>query len=306
MNVPLHHPRRLRARTVALALYLVGCEDGSTPTAGGPPPSAAPPPSAGAASVGAPGPSVADPSGASSSDLGSAAPPPPGSATPPELEASLATLKRQERAIATIEDALAVASAHSERARLEARALSKDLASDPTALRDGATAAHTLRLALDPDTAPLVLEAVARLATTEAADLLDELARSGDSGARLTLLARDLRDLPALVAVRSEALAAAIRLDDAVGPEASGGCDAVLSALRRVERVGDSRARGGTDRLLRMTGCGRKGTDDCWPCLRDADGQRVLDGARVTVETRRFVGPWITRRSAPGGTSKSR
>jgi hypothetical protein len=306
MNVARFHPVRSRCGSFALAaLCLVGCREGSGPEGSEPPPLGGSAAVLGApsASASAETPSAETPS--ASAETPSARPPMASSGEAPASPAGLAALKRQERAIASIEDALAVASAHSERARAEARSLSADLAADPAALRDGGTAAHTLRLALDPDTAPIVLEAVARLATPEAADLLDELARSGDPGARLTLLARDLRDLPALVERRSEPLAAAIQLDDALA--AGGSCDAVLAALRRVERVGDSRARGVTDRLLGMTGCGRKGTDDCWPCLRDADGQRALEAARGAAQTRRFVGPWVTRRtSAPGGTSRSR
>jgi hypothetical protein len=288
---------------------LVGCGDGATTAGASLPGSSLPGSSLPESSLPAGSTTSRAPTGsapARAAVLGSPSGSPRSDASPAALP-SLAALKRQERAIASIEDALAVASAHSERARAEARALSTDLAADPESLRDGSTAAHALRLALDPDTAPIVLEAVAKVATSDAADLLDELARSGDGAARLTLLARDLRDVPALARVRSEALAAVVRLDDAVARAGGGSCEVVLDALRGVTRSGDSRARGATDLLLRMTGCGRKGTDDCWPCLRDAEGQRVFDEARAATQTRRFVGPWVTgRRAAPGATSRPR
>jgi hypothetical protein len=216
---------------------------------------------------------------------------PSGSAVPSASAAasSLASLKRLEQNVRSIDDALGLAQGHRLRAEEDARALIADLRANPSLREDASTLAYAYKLALDPDVSPIILAGLAEFPSPTIADFLDDLARRGDPGARLVLLARDLRDLPELVAVHSPPLRLALEL------ERVRSCGQALALLPRVQKIGDSRSMASMVRFGRITGCGPKGRDDCFPCLREKVQRSLLEEATLTCQSQWFKAPWIVR-----------
>lgn len=202
---------------------------------------------------------------------------------------SLAELKRLEQNVRSIDDALRLAQGHRLRAEEDARALIADLRANPSLREDASTLAYAYKLALDPDVSPIILAGLAEFPSPTVADFLDDLARRGDPGARLVLLARDLRDLPQLVAVHSPPLRLALEL------ERVRSCGQALALLPRVQKTGDSRSMASMMRFRSITGCGPKGRDDCFPCLREKVQRSLLEEATLTCQSQWFKAPWIVR-----------
>ena len=230
-------------------------------------------------------PSAVAASAAAPSAVSSAATEPSSSLASP----SLADLKRLEQNVRSIDDALHLAQGHRLRAEEDARALIADLRANPSLREDASTLAYAYKLALDPDVSPIILAGLAEFPSPTIADFLDDLARRGDPGARLVLLARDLRDLPQLVAVHSPPLRLALEL------ERVRSCGQALALLPRVQKTGDSRSMASMVRFGRITGCGPKGRDDCFPCLREKVQRSLLEEATLTCQSHWFKAPWIVR-----------
>ncbi len=196
---------------------------------------------------------------------------------------SLELKKASER---TPEEALAISAGHAALARADADRLAADIATDPALLSDKGTMAYLYRLALDPDVAPTLLAALARLESPIVADLLFDLVSRGEPGARLTLLTEDLLLGPAVRPEASKALAVTLEL------RAAKSCDQAAALLGRATTTGDERAVPHLERFLVEDGCGPKKKDDCWPCLRDDERKAKLEDAIATVKKTRVEAPW--------------
>ncbi len=186
----------------------------------------------------------------------------------------------------TPEEALAISAGHAALARADATRLAEDLSSDPKLFQDRGTMAYLYRLALDPDVAPTLLGALARLEDPVVADLLFDLVDRGEPGARLVLLAEDLLRGPAVLPEASKPLTLILDLRSAKT------CERASVLLPRANAVGDERATALLERFRVKAGCGPKRADDCFPCLRDPPIEKTLEEAIAATKTRRFSPVW--------------
>lgn len=203
---------------------------------------------------------------------------------------ALKTLEMKSATERTPEEALAISSGHAALARADGVRLAEDLSSDPKLFQDRGTMAYVYRLALDPDVAPTLLVALARLEDPVIADLLYDLVDRGEPGARLVLLADDLLRGPAVPKEASKPLTLILDLRNAKT------CERVSVLLPRANAVGDERATPLLERFRSKSGCGPKRADDCFPCLRDPPIEKVFEEAIVATKARKFAAPWRLNR----------
>ena len=208
-----------------------------------------------------------------------------------ELDA-LKTLDERTASARTIDESLALEAGHAALARADAATLAADLARDPKLLSDTSTMAYAYRLAFDASAAPALLGGIASIEDPGAPDFLYDLAKRGEPGSRLTLLAGDLLHGAAVRKRASRALAIALDLEQARA------CAVLLSLTPRIEADADDRALPMLARLSDTTGCGPKNQDDCLPCLRTNDAKAKLSRAHDAAKSRQFAPPWVVR--APG------
>ncbi|NUO53652.1 MAG: hypothetical protein HOV80_32795 [Polyangiaceae bacterium] len=203
---------------------------------------------------------------------------------------ALKALEMKNATERTPEEALAISAGHAALARADATRVADDLSADPKLFQDRGTMAYVYRLALDPDVAPTLLVALARLEDPVIADLLYDLVDRGEPGARLALLAEDLLRGPAVLPEASKALSLIIDLRNAKT------CERAAVLLPRANAVGDERATPLLERYREKSGCGPKRTDDCFPCLRDKPIEKTLDDAIASTKARSFSAPWRLNR----------
>lgn len=200
--------------------------------------------------------------------------------------AALKELDKKPLGERTVAEALALEAGHAELARREGQSLLRALERDPALWRDASTLAHVVRLSQDAEVAPSLLEGLARSSSPVAGELLYDLVERADRGGRLTLLADDLLVGPDVRPELSRALAVAVALRHATS------CGALSSHLGAVLEHGDERAARVLERADKRTGCGPKGRDDCWACLRDEPNKGRLERAREAAKGRAASRPW--------------
>ncbi len=206
---------------------------------------------------------------------------------------ALKQLERGRRDGRTPDEAMALARGYAAQARADAERLVSDLRAQPELLADPGTLRYAYGLALDPDVGPTLLAGLASLDAPIVADLLDDLVTRGEPGARLTLLAEDLLLGPAVRPEASKALAALLDL------RAAKECWQIAAVLARAAAAADARASARLEALTAETGCGKDGTGDCYPCLRDAAAAAELGRAVDRAKATPFVAPWRARLSPP-------
>lgn len=199
---------------------------------------------------------------------------------------ALKELDRKPLGERTVAEALALEAGHAELARREGQSLLRALDADPALWSDASTLAHLVRLAQDPEVAPSLLEGLARSSSAVAADVLYDLVERADRGGRLTLLADDLLLGPSVRPRASKALGVALSLRHASS------CGAVSGHLGEVLAHGDERAARLLERVDQRAGCGPKGRDDCWACLRGEPNEGRLERAREAAKARAAPRPW--------------
>ncbi len=159
-----------------------------------------------------------------------------------------------------------------------AHALVAALDRDPGLVEEAHTAGELRRLTDNPETARIVLEAVAALPAPVAADLLYEIWTGTAEKTETTELARTLlysRD------VRPKASAAlSVALDLRIAQT----CAENQAILPRAQRDGDRRALHLLVQLQRRYGCGPNRRQDCNACLRGSDD---VDNAIKAVRGKR-------------------
>jgi hypothetical protein len=199
---------------------------------------------------------------------------------------ALKELDRKPLGERTVAEALALEAGHAELARREGQSLLRALDADPALWSDASTLAHLVRLAQDPEVAPSLLEGLARSSSAVAADVLYDLVERADRGGRLTLLADDLLLGPSVRPRASRALGVALSLRHASS------CGAISGHLGEVLTHGDERAARLLERVDQRAGCGPKGRDDCWACLRGEPNEGRLERAREAAKARAAPRPW--------------
>lgn len=159
-----------------------------------------------------------------------------------------------------------------------ARELERALERDPGLIKEPRTLAEVRRLVDNPETARIVLRAIAALPAPVSADLLYELwtgtveKNETTELARALLLSRDVRPKA------SPALSVALDL------RAAERCEDAKALLPRAIQDGDRRSFPLVIKLQRRYGCGPNKRADCYACLRDGD---ELENAIKAVKERR-------------------
>lgn len=203
-----------------------------------------------------------------------------------ELEA-LKRVELRAQSERGIDEARALVLGHAELTRRDGVRLVEDLGRDASLWKDRATLARLVELARDPSVAPDVLAALARTGHPTAADLLDALRLDFPAGSRLGLYAGDLLYSAEVRRTWSEPLRVSIELSQVAG------CPRVLALLERAAEKADERALGALERLGAESGCGPKRSEDCYPCLRDAERTKELVAAREAARSRVFERAWV-------------
>jgi hypothetical protein len=175
-------------------------------------------------------------------------------------------------------EVLGVAAKRAAREIEVAKQLRAALDRDPGLVEEPRTLSELRRLSDTPETARIVLEAMAGLPAPIAPDLLYEVwtgtVQRNDTTelARALLFSRDVRPKA------SPALAVALDL------RVSTDCSTNQAILPRAEKDGDRRSLHLLIQLQRKYGCGPNKRQDCNPCLRGSD---ALDNAIKAVKDRR-------------------
>jgi hypothetical protein len=202
----------------------------------------------------------------------------------------LEALKRMElraQSERSIDEARALVLGHAELTRRDGVRLVEDLGRDASLWKDRATLARLVELARDPSVGPDLLAALARTGHPMAADLLDALRLDFPAGSRLGLYAADLLFSAEVRHTWSEPLRISIELSQVTG------CPRVLALLERAREQADDRSLGALERLGVESGCGSKRSEDCFPCLRDAERSKALVAAREAARSRVFERAWV-------------
>lgn len=172
---------------------------------------------------------------------------------------------------------IARAETRSRGALAAAREFDAVLDHDPGLITEEKTQAELRRLSENPETARVVLGAVAKLPAPVAADILYEFWTGTGAKNETTELARSLlysRDVRPKV---SAALAVALDLRSAEE------CEDAKAILPRAQKDGDRRSLHLFIKLQRKYGCGPNKRQDCYPCLRRGD---ELESVIKTVKAR--------------------
>lgn len=180
-------------------------------------------------------------------------------------------------------DVIAIASKRSARELASAQALAASLDRDPGAVQEPRTLAELRRLSENPDTAEVVLEAIAKLPAPLAADLLYEVWTGRPERNEVTELARALLFSKDVRPKASNALSVALDLRLAEG------CEKNAEILPRAIKDADRRSLHLLIRLQRKYGCGPNKRQDCYPCLRSGDElENAIKTSREHPEPRTF------------------
>jgi len=162
----------------------------------------------------------------------------------------------------TVTEALAWARGKSERKRQDLAAIAKSLRADLPLSADRETLGKLRPYTEDPETATDALAILASLRTPMSVDMLyDVWVRSrGENDA--TKLAKSLLYTTEVRESASDALGVVLDL------RAATTCEDVAAILPRAEAKADRRALMLLGKLNFRYGCGRRGGQDCYPCLR--------------------------------------
>jgi hypothetical protein len=166
-------------------------------------------------------------------------------------------------------DVLGVAAKRAAREVAAAKQLQAALDRDPGLVEEPRTLGELRRLSESPETARIVLEAMAALPAPVAPDLLYEVWTGTVQRNETTELARALLFSKDVRQKASPALAVALDLRVAQG------CPQNQAILPRAEREGDRRSLHLLTQLQRKYGCGPNKRQDCNPCLRTGDALEV-------------------------------
>jgi hypothetical protein len=175
-------------------------------------------------------------------------------------------------------DVLGIAAKRAAREVAAARALHAALDRDPGLVEEPRTLSELRRLSDNPETARIVLDAMAALPAPVAADMLYEVwtgtVQRNDTTelARALLFGKDVRPKA------SPALTVALDL------RTTRTCPENAAILPRAAQRGDRRSLHLLTQLQRKYGCGPNKRQDCNPCLR---GNDELDSAIKAVKERR-------------------
>lgn len=181
----------------------------------------------------------------------------------------------------TVRETLAWARGQAARKQQRLDAIAKELRADLPLSADRETLGKLRPFTEDSETSTEALAILASLKTPMAADMLYDVwvgTRRKDETTELAkrlLYTKEVRDSA------SEALAVALDL------RAATSCEEVSEILPRAEEHGDKRSLMLLGKLNFRYGCGRRGGEDCYPCLR---GSSAINDAIAAVR----------RRPAPG------
>lgn len=180
-------------------------------------------------------------------------------------------------------DVLAIAEKRSAKELAAARALSASLDRDPASVQEPRTLSELRRFSENPDTAKVVLEAMAKLPAPLSADLLYEVWTGTPERNDVTELARALLFSKDVRPKASTALAVALDLRLAES------CEKTSKVLPRAVKDADRRSLHLLLKLQRKYGCGPNKRLDCYPCLRGGDElEGAIKTAREHPEPRNF------------------
>ena len=181
----------------------------------------------------------------------------------------------------TVRETLAWARGRSARKHQRLEALEKKLRSDLPLSADRETLGKLRPFTKDSETSTEALAIIASLETPMAADLLYDVWVGTRGKTEATELAQRLLSTKQVRDSASEALAVALDL------RAATSCEQVAEILPRAKEHGDKRSLMLLGKLNYRYGCGRRGGQDCYPCLR---GSSAINDAIAAVR----------RRPAPG------
>lgn len=173
----------------------------------------------------------------------------------------------------TMSEALAWARGKSERKRRVMASIAKQLRSDLPLSADRETLRRLEPFTRDPETATEALAILASLKTPMAADMLYDVWLRKREKSDATALAESLLYTKEVRDSASDALAVVLDL------HAASTCEQIEGILERAREHGDSRAVPVLGKLNFRYGCGSRGGEDCYPCLRGKSG--VSDAIRA-------------------------
>jgi len=202
---------------------------------------------------------------------------------------ALKRLEKHPRQRRPLSETLAIASGHAAIGKADAARFVADVKADPSLMNDANTLRLLHRHAHDPAVASMVLGTLAQLDHPRAPDLLYEVWTEAVHHPTADLA----EDLIHHEDVRARATKA---LDVVLELRATKRCRKVRDLLPDLLEHGDRRARPDVKRLRRTVGCGPKGREDCYPCLREADVEAKLTRVWESIRARPAPEPWITRR----------
>lgn len=198
-------------------------------------------------------------------------------------EAILKELEAKPDTELTFEEAVALAQGLGARELRRARELRAELDRDPGLVKDPKVLVELRKFVDNPQTAPEVLAAMARLPGPIGADMLYEVWTGTVARTAATELARTLVLGKDVQAKASPALKAALDL------RAAETCEAAKSVLSQATEHGDKRSLHLLTKLNRRFGCGPNKRQDCYPCLREGDElERALKAVRNRREPKPF------------------
>jgi hypothetical protein len=177
----------------------------------------------------------------------------------------------------TPDESLALARGHTATKRAELAAVVQSVTRNPRLAQDAQTLATLERYALDQETAPEALRAIAGLPGPRGADLLYSIWTGTSQRNSTTELAEQLVYTGEVRQKASAALRVVLEL------RRTKNCAELVELLPRVTRDGDQRAVRPLARLIRQNECGRTGVVACFPCVR---GNKQFNDAIATVEKR--------------------
>lgn len=182
-------------------------------------------------------------------------------------------------------DVLAIAAKRSARDVAAAQALAASLDRDPAAIQEPRILNDLRRYSDNPDTAKIVLEAMAKLPAPLAPDLLYEVWTGTPERNDVTELARALLMSKDVRPKASTSLAVALDL------RAAETCEQNAQVLPRAVKDADRRSLHLLIKLQRKYGCGPNKRLDCYPCLRSGDQlESAIKTSREHPEPRPFGG----------------
>ncbi len=175
---------------------------------------------------------------------------------------AIAQLSAKPASARSIEEATALAEGQLAVDRRELAALAQQISKHPELMKDAATLGQLRQFSQNGPLAPDALSTIAGLPGPQAPDLLYSIWVSTRERTTTTELADRLVHSSEVRKKASEALKVALDL------RGTKDCSNVMEVLARAEAHGDRRLLRPLAKMMRRTGCGTKGTSDCFPCLR--------------------------------------